>query len=291
MSVDQFFTSLLFITCHIYFLNTTDMQRLPTMESAGHSSNLAKVFTYKELYDATQAFSNLIGRGGSGSVFSGTLVDAHLVAVKVMARTTRQSQEEFAGELTVLSGLRHRNLVPLLGWCCEKDNLFLVYEYMPGGDLRNHMFGDDRPTLSWAQRYNIGHGLASALNYLHHECMQQVLHRDVKPSNVLLDADYNARLADFGIARLLEHEDSHVTTNVRGTIGYIAPEYVMTLKLGPEADVYSFGVVLLELACGRRVVDFHRNDRITVMQHVWKHYKAKRLLYAGQLLTALPVLL
>ncbi|KAI5074501.1 hypothetical protein GOP47_0010462 [Adiantum capillus-veneris] len=250
--------------------------------SYGRLQPLLRVFTYRELDHATKHFdsSSVIGSGGTGCVYKTTLADGQVVAVKVFDSPSRQVLGQgFINELELLGRLRHPNLVPLLGFCCEKDHLLLVYKLMPGGDLDSCR--RQGITFTWAQKYNIVRGLASALDFLHNGCSTPVLHRDVKPSNILLDDNLEACLADFGIARPLSNMETHVTTRAIGTQGYIAPEYVATLKLGFEADVYSFGIVVLELACGRRAVEWDAKIPHLV-EYAWTLHKQDRLLDAAR---------
>ncbi|MFS7923289.1 putative protein kinase RLK-Pelle-L-LEC family [Helianthus anomalus] len=158
-------------------------------------------------------------------------------------------------EVKINSRLRHRNLVQLVGWCHDKNQFLLVYEYMPNGSLDSHLFGKNITPLKWPVRYKIAIGLASALLYLHEEWEQCVVHRDIKPSNIMLDSGINVKLGDFGLARFVEHELGTRTTVLAGTLGYMAPEYISTGKASKESDVYSFGVVPLEIACGRKAMD------------------------------------
>ncbi|XP_061358788.1 probable L-type lectin-domain containing receptor kinase S.5 [Gastrolobium bilobum] len=212
---------------------------------------IPKMFTYKQLLKATCNFSkeNLLGRGGFGGVYKGIILDTgKTIAVKKISANSKQGEKEFLAEICTIGRLRHKNLVQLQGWCNEGKNLLLVYDYMQNGSL-DHFIGKD--VLDWKTRHKILTGLASALLYLHEECGNPVVHRDVKPNNVMLDSDFNAHLGDFGLARLLKNEDS-VTTNFAGTPGYLAPEIGFTGKASPESDVYSFGMVVLEVICGKR---------------------------------------
>ena len=158
-------------------------------------------------------------------------------------------EREFLAEICTIGRLRHKNLVKLQGWCSEGNNLLLVYDYMQNGSL-DHFIG--KGSLNWQTRHKILTGLASALLYLHEECGNPFVHRDVKPNNVMLDSNHDAHLGDFGLARLLKNEGS-VTTNLNGTLGYLAPELSFTGRATPESDVYSFGMVVLEVTCGKRL--------------------------------------
>ncbi|XP_059071979.1 L-type lectin-domain containing receptor kinase IX.1-like [Cryptomeria japonica] len=239
-------------------------------------------FSYAELSAATRNFSEdeKLGQGGFGSVYKGILPGTgEMVAVKRISQGSKQGRKEYVSEVTIISKLRHRNLVQLLGWCHQKGELLLVYEYLPKGSLDKYIYGEEEDTLDWDRRYSIACDIASALVYLHEEWDQRVIHRDVKASNVMLDSNFNAKLGDFGLARVVERDQvvSH-TTVVAGTLGYLAPECVITGKTGPEADVYSFGAVTLEIACGRRPFDstlLEHNCRL--VEWVWDLYGQGKL--------------
>ncbi|MFS7921914.1 putative protein kinase RLK-Pelle-L-LEC family [Helianthus anomalus] len=177
------------------------------------------------------------------------------VAVKRVSKTSKQGIKEYASEVRIISRLRHRNLVKLIGWCHEKGELLLAYEFMEHGSLDLHLF-NGKNMLTWNTRYKIAHGLASALLYLHEEWEQCVLHRDIKSSNVMLDSNFNVKLGDFGLAKLVDHENGTQTTMLAGSFGYMAPECVITGRSTKESDVFSFGVVALEIACGRKAIDY-----------------------------------
>ncbi|KAK3227375.1 hypothetical protein Dsin_007237 [Dipteronia sinensis] len=220
-------------------------------------------FRYRDLYKATKGFkeSEVIGVGGFGAVYKGVLPASGIeVAVKKISRNSIQGMREFAAEIESLGRLRHKHLINLQGWCKRKCDLLLVYDYIPNGSLDFLLFDDMRTRqqgsiLSWEERFNIIKGIASGLLYLHEEWEQVVIHRDIKSSNVLIDKDMNARLGDFGLARLFDHGKISHTTNVVGTIGYIAPELARTGKVSACTDVFAYGVLLLEIATGRRPID------------------------------------
>ncbi|ERN09655.1 hypothetical protein AMTRI_Chr08g160290 [Amborella trichopoda] len=239
-------------------------------------------FSYKEISMATNGFRDeeLIGFGGFGKVYKGVMPDSGLqVAVKQVAQESEHRVREFLAEVSSIGKLRHRNLVPLLGWCKQRADLIIVYEYMPHGSLDKYLFNDDKPPLGWKQRHKILKGVASALLYLHEQWEQVVIHRDVKAGNVLLDAEMNARLGDFGLARLYEHGSDSQTTRVVGTFGYLAPEMSRTGKATTESDVFSYGAVLLEVACGRRPIDGQRPpEEIILVDWVWECIKGGKLL-------------
>ncbi|KAJ9172391.1 hypothetical protein P3X46_015634 [Hevea brasiliensis] len=214
-------------------------------------------FSYRDLYTATKGFreKELLGFGGFGGVYRGILPSSNTeVAVKKVSHDSKQGMKEFVAEIVSMGRLRHRNLVQLLGYCRRKGELLLVYDYMPNGSLDKFLFRSDTPNLNWVQRYQILRGVASALLYLHEEWEQVVLHRDVKASNVLLDADLNGRLGDFGLARFYDHGSIPQTTSVAGTVGYLAPEVTRTGMTTTSSDVFAFGTLMLEMACGRKPI-------------------------------------
>lgn len=243
-------------------------------------------FSYKDLATATNNFSNerKLGEGGFGEVYKGYLIDLDMaVAVKKISRGSRQGKKEYVTEVKIISSLRHRNLVQLIGWCHDQGEFLLVYEFMPNGSLDTHLFGKKNPLpLSWALRCKITLGLASALLYLHEEWEQCVIHRDIKSSNIMLDSNFNVKLGDFGLARLMDHELGPQTTGLAGTLGYMAPEYVRTGRASKESDVYSFGVVALEIACGRKSSDIMLTDEddsgTGLVECVWNCYGKGQLL-------------
>lgn len=215
-------------------------------------------FSYKDLYKATKGFKDkeLLGAGGFGKVYRGRLPSSNLeIAVKKVSHDSKQGMREFVAEIASMGRLRHRNLVQLLGYCRRRGELLLVYDHMPNGSLDKFLFSDENPILTWPQRYHILRGVASSLLYLHEEWEQVVLHRDVKASNVLLDANLNGRLGDFGLAKLYDHDTNPQTTHVVGTVGYLAPELTRTGKATSSTDVFAFGAFMLETACGRRPVE------------------------------------
>jgi hypothetical protein len=217
-------------------------------------------FAFKDLYKATAGFKDkrLLGAGGFGSVYMGVLPGSGSeVAVKRVSHESKQGMKEFIAEVVSIGRLRHRNLVQLLGYCRRKGELLLVYDYMPNGSLDRylHGHGEAEPALDWDQRLRIIKGVASGLLYMHEDWEQVVIHRDIKASNVLLDAEMNGRLGDFGLARLYDHGADAPTTHVVGTMGYLAPELVRTGRATTLSDVFAFGAFLLEVACGRRPIE------------------------------------
>ncbi|KAL6611253.1 hypothetical protein ACP70R_039181 [Stipagrostis hirtigluma subsp. patula] len=221
-------------------------------------------FSYKDLFHATDGFKekNLLGTGGFGRVYKGILPVSNLeVAVKRVSHDSKQGMKEFIAEVVTIGRIQHRNLVRLFGYCRRRGELFLVYEYMPNGSVDKYLYGnDEKPILSWTNRWRIIKGIASCLLYLHEECEKVVIHRDIKPSNVLLDSDMNGRLGDFGLARLYDHDTDPQTTHVVGTIGYLAPELGHTSKATPLTDVFAFGMFLLEITSGQRPINPSAQD-------------------------------
>ncbi|KAM5560500.1 hypothetical protein ABKV19_021588 [Rosa sericea] len=210
-----------------------------------------------------------------------TRVSCHLLDVKLqkITRNGNQGMREFAAEIESLGQLRHKNLVNLQGWCKKKTDLLLVYDYIPNGSLDTLIFHPrDNFVLSWEQRFNIIRGIASGLLYLHEEWEQVVIHRDVKSRNVLIDADLNARLSDFGLARLHDHGKISHTTGLVGTIGYIAPELAQTGKASASSDVFAYGILLLEVASGRRPIGSGHTDQFILAHWVMENHQAGRVL-------------
>ncbi|KAG1338175.1 putative LRR receptor-like serine/threonine-protein kinase [Cocos nucifera] len=233
-----------------------------------------KYFTFEEMALATSNFSDStqVGQGGYGKVYKGILEDGTLVAIKRAQEGSLQGSKEFSTEIELLSRLHHRNLVSLVGYCDEQDEQMLVYEFMPNGTLRDHLSATkSKEPLSFAMRLRIALGSARGILYLHSEADPPIFHRDIKASNILLDARFNAKVADFGLSRLAPVPDvegivpGHVSTVVKGTPGYLDPEYFLTHKLTDKSDVYSLGVVFLELSTGMRPI-LHGKNIVREMQ-------------------------
>lgn len=254
-------------------------------------------FKIDELERATDRFSqkNFIGRGGFGVVYKGVLDDGTMVAIKKIIESDFQGDAEFCNEVEIISNLKHRNLVSLRGCCVNEGNnesydervsdRYLVYEYMPNGNLDDRIFpsineNKNRKPLTWPQRKSIILDVAKGLAYLHYGVKPAIYHRDIKATNILLDADMRARVADFGLAKQSREGQSHLTTRVAGTHGYLAPEYALYGQLTEKSDVYSFGVVVLEIMCGRKALDLSSSSSphaFLITDWAWSLVKSGKL--------------
>ncbi|KAL3345095.1 hypothetical protein AABB24_024180, partial [Solanum stoloniferum] len=223
------------------------------------------VYTFRQIKDATQNFNvvNKLGEGGFGPVYKGVLPDGTTIAVKQLSGKSKQGIREFVNEIGTISALQHPNLVKLMGCCAEDNELLLIYEYMENNSLDHALFGPEeiKSRLNWSTRVKIILGIAKGLTYLHEVSKLKIIHRDIKPTNILLDKELNAKITDFGYAKLNEGEHTHVITRIAGTTGYMAPEYAMRGYLTPKADVYSFGVVTLEIVSGRNSASYRPSDQ------------------------------
>ena len=246
---------LLFIMTGWYFL--FKMHNIPKSMEEGYKmiTSQFRRFTYRELVEATGKFKEELGKGGSGTVYRGILGDKKVVAIKKLT-DVRHGEEEFWAEVTLIGRINHINLVRMWGFCSEGKHRLLVYEYVENESLDKYLFSDRRTEtlLSWSQRFKIALGAARGLAYLHHECLEWVVHCDVKPENILLTRDFEAKIADFGLSKLSKRDSpSFSFTHMRGTMGYMAPEWALNLPINAKVDVYSYGVVLLEIVTGKRV--------------------------------------
>lgn len=214
-------------------------------------------FTYDELAAATSGFSqaNLLGQGGFGYVHKGVLPNGKEIAVKSLKTGSGQGEREFSAEVEIISRVHHRHLVSLVGYCIAGGQRMLVYEFVPNNTMEHHLYGKGLPVMDWPTRLRIALGSAKGLAYLHEDCHPRIIHRDIKAANILLDENFEAMVADFGLAKLSSDNYTHVSTRVMGTFGYLAPEYASSGKLTEKSDVFSFGVMLLELITGKRPVD------------------------------------
>ncbi|XP_027106421.1 probable receptor-like protein kinase At1g11050 [Coffea arabica] len=255
--------------------------------------NTSTWFSIHELQKATDNFSstNLIGKGGFGIVYKGILDDGTAVAVKKIMESDIRGNEEFLNEVDIISNLKHRNLVPLRG-CCATDGVvndgqheshrYLVYEYMFNGNLNSHLFpvskeGTRKQPLGWPERKSIILDVVKGISYLHYGVKPAIYHRDIKPTNILLDAEMRARIADFGLAKENREGQSHLTTKVAGTYGYLAPEYALYGRLTEKSDVYSFGVVVLEIMCGKKALSWSSSESsqaILIADWAWSMVKS-----------------
>ncbi|XP_058209746.1 probable leucine-rich repeat receptor-like serine/threonine-protein kinase At3g14840 isoform X1 [Rhododendron vialii] len=221
-------------------------------------------FTLRQIKAATNNFdeANKIGEGGFGSVFKGLLLDGTVIAVKQLSSKSKQGNREFVNEIGMISALQHPHLVKLYGCCIEGNQLLLVYEYMENNSLARALFGpkECQLQLDWPTRYKICIGIARGLAYLHEESRLKIVHRDIKATNVLLDKNLNPKISDFGLAKLDEEDDTHISTRIAGTYGYMAPEYAMRGYLTDKADVYSFGIVALEIVSGRSNTSYRTKE-------------------------------
>lgn len=259
-----FVIEVLFITFGCWFILTKG--RVPTSVEEGYKmvSSQFRRFTYKDLERATGKFKDELGKGGSGSVYKGVLDDERVVAVKKLQDAIR-GEEEFWAEVRVIGRIYHMNLVRMWGFCSERAHKLLVSEFVENGSLDKFLFDGTSNTsvLGWRERYKIALGVAKGLAYLHHECLEWVIHCDVKPENILLDREFEPKIADFGLAKLLKRGGgSSSLSHIRGTRGYIAPEWASSnLPITGKVDVYSYGVVLLEIVKGSRASDWEMDFR------------------------------
>ncbi|XP_068302667.1 protein NSP-INTERACTING KINASE 1-like [Pyrus communis] len=239
-----------------------------------------KRFHFRELQIATHNFSskNILGKGGFGHVYKGTLQDGTFVAVKRLKDGSALGGEiQFQTEVEMISLAVHRNLLRLYGFCITQTERLLVYPYMSNGSVASRLKG--KPVLDWGTRKRIALGAGRGLLYLHEQCDPKIIHRDVKAANILLDDYCEAVVGDFGLAKLLDHQDSHVTTAVRGTVGHIAPEYLSTGQSSEKTDVFGFGILLLELITGQRALEFGKaaNQKVAILDWVKKIHQEKTL--------------
>ncbi|KAL5067918.1 hypothetical protein RYX36_018805 [Vicia faba] len=227
----------------------------PESKSDGHAE-VAHCFTFSEIKNYTNNFEKKIGSGGFGVVYYGKQTNGKEIAVKVLTSNTYQGKIEFSNEVSLLSRIHHRNLVQLLGYCREEGNSMLIYEFMHNGTLKEHLYGPltHGRSINWIQRLEIAEDSAKGIEYLHTGCVPAVIHRDLKSSNILLDRHMRAKVSDFGLSKLNVDGVSHVSSIVRGTVGYLDPEYYISQQLTDKSDIYSFGVILLELISGQEAI-------------------------------------
>jgi Protein kinase domain/D-mannose binding lectin/S-locus glycoprotein domain len=273
-----FVMEILFITFGCWFMSRNEP--VEALDGYKEISNHFRRYTYKELVRATTNFKDELGRGGSGVVYKGILDDGRLVAVKKLDDAT-QGEEEFQAELSLIGCINHMNLVRVCGFCLKGQHRILISEFVENGSLDKILFNvaqNGNNILRWHHRCKIAAGVAKGLAYLHHECLEWVLHCDVKPENILLDADLEPKIADFGLSKLLNRiGPTPQISRIRGTRGYIAPEWTHQLPITAKADVYSFGVVLLELVMGKHVSNVATNgdDTEACMRNIIETVKQK----------------
>ncbi|KAL8214455.1 hypothetical protein R6Q57_003904 [Mikania cordata] len=250
-----FLTSCLLLRRRKIYSKTEPKHSMPVMSNA--AAEAAQSFTLFELRNATKNFANKVGSGGYGTVYYGKLNDGKEIAVKILENNNvYQGKKEFANEVSLLSRIHHRNLVQFLGFCQEEGKDILVYEFMHNGTLKEHLYGPkarDR-SVKWIKRLEIAEESAKGIEYLHTGCVPSIIHRDLKTSNILLDKNMSAKVSDFGLSKLAVEGTSHVSSIVRGTVGYLDPEYYISNRLTDKTDIYSFGVILLELISGQEAI-------------------------------------
>ncbi|KAK9080121.1 hypothetical protein SSX86_001796 [Deinandra increscens subsp. villosa] len=249
----------------------------------------AKWFGIAELDLATNRFSqqNFIGEGGFGVVYKGTLTDGTVVAVKKMTSFDAEADDDFVNEAEIISKIRHRNLLPLRGFCATSDPIngperYLVYDFMPNGSLHDHIFNPKASSkrLSWPQRKSIILDVANGISYLHNGIKPAIFHRDIKATNILLDSNMKALVADFGLAKQSRDGQSHMTTRIAGTYGYVAPEYALYGQLTEKGDVYSFGIIVLEIMSGKKVLEEVKGvnpGMVLIADWAWELVKSGRI--------------
>ncbi|XP_077219725.1 proline-rich receptor-like protein kinase PERK3 [Tasmannia lanceolata] len=237
----------------------SDNQLQPSPSSIGTALSFSRVtlFSYEELAKVTNEFSaaNLLGQGGFGSVHKGTLANGIQVAIKQLKAGSGQGDREFQAEVEIISRVHHKHLVSLVGYCIAEERRILVYEFVPNNTLKFHLHGSGITTMEWSSRVKVALGSAKGLAYLHEDCHPKIIHRDIKSDNVLLDLNCEAKIADFGLAKIFPDDNTYIeVTRVMGTFGYLDPECFLTQKFTERSDVFAFGVMVLELITGRQAV-------------------------------------
>uniref|UniRef100_A0A6N2M7S1 non-specific serine/threonine protein kinase n=1 Tax=Salix viminalis TaxID=40686 RepID=A0A6N2M7S1_SALVM len=274
VSISVGVVSLILIFAVLYMRMRKDSEDEEVLLGVGPRPN---TFSYSQLRTATEDFSpsNKLGEGGYGPVYKGMLSDGREVAVKKLSVASNQGTNQFVTEIATISAVQHRNLVKLYGCCIEANRRLLVYEYLENKSLDKTLFGKDGIHLDWPTRLNICLGTARGLAYLHEESRPRIVHRDVKASNILLDANLFPKISDFGLAILYDDKKTHISTRVAGTIGYLAPEYAMRGHLTEKADVFGFGVVALEILSGRANSDSSLDDeRVYLLEWAWNLHES-----------------
>ncbi|XP_042015523.1 G-type lectin S-receptor-like serine/threonine-protein kinase LECRK3 [Salvia splendens] len=225
-----------------------------------------QVFTFEHLSEATNGFKEEVGRGASGTVFKGVMQNGKkMVAVKRLEKDFAQGEVEFQTELKTIGKMYHRNLVRLLGYCLDGDHKLLVFEFMSNGSLADIIFNKEKQP-KWEERMEIARDISRGILYLHQECETQIIHCDIKPQNILMDNNWRAKISDFGVAKFLKQDQTNTYTGIRGTKGYVAPEWFQKQAITVKADVYSFGVMLLEIICCRKCVDWSKREDEAILE-------------------------
>ncbi|XP_004488850.1 cold-responsive protein kinase 1-like [Cicer arietinum] len=272
------------MTCFPFLFSKTSSSSRQNPDNDEDISGIhnVRIYSYRELRNATDNFSpaNKIGEGGFGPVYKGQLKDGKLAAIKVLSAESKQGVKEFLTEINVISEIEHENLVKLYGCCVEKDNRILVYNYLENNSLAQTLLGGSHNSIhfDWRARCKICVGVARGLAFLHEEVRPLIVHRDIKASNILLDKDLTPKISDFGLAKLIPANVTHVSTRVAGTLGYLAPEYAIGGRLTRKADIYSFGVLLVEIVSGR----CNTNSRLPsneqfILERAWALYEQNEL--------------
>ncbi|TYH46473.1 hypothetical protein ES332_D11G338000v1 [Gossypium tomentosum] len=266
------FFSLAAISLIFFCLFRRRLRELKGAHSRRDLETNLQFFTYKDLEHATNGFKEELGRGAFGTVYKGELPSSYgdRIAVKKLDKFAQDGEREFKTEVKVIGQTHHKNLVRLIGYCDEAEHRLLVYEFMENGSLSSFLFGILRP--SWQQRLQIASGIAKGLTYLHEECSKQIIHCDIKPQNILLDESLTAKISDFGLAKLLMNDKTRTKTGIRGTKGYVAPEWFRHIPVTVKVDVYSFGVMLLEIICCRRCVEVEMEEAAILTDWVFQCY-------------------
>ncbi|CAA7037125.1 unnamed protein product [Microthlaspi erraticum] len=249
------------------------------LDQSGITTLQSLQFDFKTIEAATNKFAqtNKLGQGGFGEVYKGKLVDGTEVAVKRLSKTSEQGSQEFKNEVVLVAKLQHRSLVKLLGFCLEGDEKILLYEFVPNKSLDYFLFDPSmQGQLDWTKRYNIIMGITRGILYLHHDSRLTIIHRDLKASNILLDADMDPKIADFGMARIFGIDQSVANTKrIAGTFGYMPPEYVIDGQFSIKTDVYSFGVLVLEIVCGKKNRSFYQSNNTAenLVTYAWRLWR------------------
>lgn len=275
-----FLNFLLMAAISLIFLPLYQKRHKSRHKSSLLDTNL-RVFAYKDLEGATDGFREELGRGSFGTVYKGVMMfpssSRTYVAVKKLDKLHQEGEKEFKTEVSTIAKTHHKNLVRLLGFCDEGPHKLLVYEFMSNGTLASFLFGISRP--DWNKRIQIASGIARGIMYLHEECATQIIHCDIKPQNILLDDSFTARISDFGLAKLLLSDQTRTHTTIRGTRGYVAPEWFRNTPITAKIDVYSYGVMLLEVIFCRKSLDMEKEneEEVILIDWVYDCYKGRKL--------------